>query len=179
MDSTLTNQQLMVLMTVMLAAGASGLRDMSLATWMTMTIGRGDDARLLFLPDLLKPLPLRVIGERWTAGTSHYRPHMGLNLAGCRPLLCTCGVQPCLLTSAPLPSHRAVHLHSARCRAAWRQAAVWREDRLRGLHTQPRGPAVLPWRAGPPPDQPLHPGRRAAPQPCGHRGVAPHPCVDG
>jgi hypothetical protein len=30
-------------------------RDMSMALWMSGTIGRGDDARLVFLPDLLKP----------------------------------------------------------------------------------------------------------------------------
>jgi hypothetical protein len=28
-----------------------------------MTIGRGDDARLVFLPDLLPPEVMRVIGE--------------------------------------------------------------------------------------------------------------------
>ena len=41
----------------------SAERDMSMATWMCMTIGRGDDARLVYLADLLPPEHLRVIGE--------------------------------------------------------------------------------------------------------------------
>jgi hypothetical protein len=62
-DDTLDFTQLLMLMTVMLGCKKlTALRDMSMATWMTMTLGRGDDARLLFLADLLKPLHIRVIG---------------------------------------------------------------------------------------------------------------------
>ena len=61
--------QMEELMVVMLGSTRSGAaRDMSLATWMTMTIGRGDDARLIYLPDLLAPEHLRVIGEDAAAG---------------------------------------------------------------------------------------------------------------
>jgi hypothetical protein len=62
-DDTLSYASMLVLMTVMLGCkGATAVRDTSMATWMTMTIDRDDDAWLVFLPDLLKPLVIRVIG---------------------------------------------------------------------------------------------------------------------
>lgn len=64
MDDTFSYSQLKLVMLVMLSATvATAARDMCMAAWMTMTIGRGDDARLVFLPDLLKPVVMRVIGE--------------------------------------------------------------------------------------------------------------------
>lgn len=63
-DDTFSYEDLVNLMIIMLGSQKRiAARDMSMATWMTMTIGRGDDARLVFLPDLLKPLWLRVLGE--------------------------------------------------------------------------------------------------------------------
>jgi hypothetical protein len=61
------------LMLVMLGCAAAAVkrtavRDMSMATWCAMTIGRGDDARLVFLPDLLKPTKLRIIGAGAATG---------------------------------------------------------------------------------------------------------------
>lgn len=64
-DDTLSYEQMERLMKVMLGSLAVGaMRDKSMASWMAMTIGRGDDARLVFLPDLLVPTLMRVIGER-------------------------------------------------------------------------------------------------------------------
>ena len=37
-------------------------RDMSITSWCAMNIGGGDDARLVFMPDLLLPLLMRIIG---------------------------------------------------------------------------------------------------------------------
>lgn len=63
-DDTLSYQQMERLMKVMLGSLVAGaMRDKSMASWMAMTIGRGDDARLVFLPDLLVPNHIRVIGE--------------------------------------------------------------------------------------------------------------------
>lgn len=63
-DDTLNNEQMEELMLVMLRSKKPGAeRDMSMATWMCMNIGRGDDARLVYMPDLLAPEHLRVIGE--------------------------------------------------------------------------------------------------------------------
>lgn len=63
-DDTFTPDQLWQLALTMLAsAKPTAERDHSIAVWMAMTIGRGDDARLVFLPDLLPPEIMRVIGE--------------------------------------------------------------------------------------------------------------------
>ena len=35
--------------------------------WMGMTAGRGDDARLMYLPDMMEPKLLRGIGEDFVA----------------------------------------------------------------------------------------------------------------
>lgn len=60
---TLDNDEVILVLTKMLGSDRqSAPRDMSIATWMDMTIGRGDDARLVYLPDLLKPQLLRVLG---------------------------------------------------------------------------------------------------------------------
>jgi hypothetical protein len=56
------DQVVSMLYTMLGSDKSSAHRDMSLATWMTMTIGRGDDARLVHLPDLLKPELIRVLG---------------------------------------------------------------------------------------------------------------------
>lgn len=63
-DDTLTPDQLWKLaLTMLKSPKATAERDLSIALWMCMTLGRGDDARLVFLPDLLAPEVLRVIGE--------------------------------------------------------------------------------------------------------------------
>ncbi len=63
-DDTLTADQLWKLALTMLKSEKSTAeRDLSMALWMCNTLGRGDDARLVFLPDLLAPELLRVIGE--------------------------------------------------------------------------------------------------------------------
>lgn len=62
-DDTLSPDQLFQLCLTMLGSDKpTAARDLSMALWLTMTIGRGDDARLVFLPDLLPPEVLRVIG---------------------------------------------------------------------------------------------------------------------
>lgn len=64
MDDTLDADQALRVLIVMLGSEkASAARDMSMATWSTQTIGRSDDARLLYLPDLLKPVVVRVLGK--------------------------------------------------------------------------------------------------------------------
>lgn len=135
-DDTLSFDDLVNLMIVMLASKKrTAARDMSLATWMTMTIGRGDDARLVFLPDLLKPLYLRVLGEHCSVDSTclpelhsllesangmqdlahlHLSTHLlPKKIAHSLLLNCCC--------ARPLP-----HLSGVSC-AAWRQTAVWRE----------------------------------------------------
>jgi hypothetical protein len=63
-DDTLSPDQLFQLCLTMLGSDKpTAARDLSMALWLTMTIGRGDDARLVFLPDLLPPEVLRVIGR--------------------------------------------------------------------------------------------------------------------
>lgn len=63
MCDTMDNDEVIAVLTKMLGSDRpSAPCDMSIATWMDMTIGRGDDARLVYLPDLLKPQILRVIG---------------------------------------------------------------------------------------------------------------------
>ncbi len=73
----------------MLGSGkSSAARDMAMTTWCASNIGRGDDARLVFLPDLIKPQLLRVLGEGaaswcrvgWTQGQP-------LHASGRRPTL--------------------------------------------------------------------------------------------
>lgn len=64
MEDTLDAEQIVVVLIKMLGSSKrTAPRDMSMAVWMLMTIGRGDDARLVFLADLLKPVLLRVLGE--------------------------------------------------------------------------------------------------------------------
>lgn len=63
MDDTVTPDQLFQLCLTMLGSDKpTAARNLSMARWLIMTIGRGDDARLVFLPDLLPPEVLRVIG---------------------------------------------------------------------------------------------------------------------
>ena len=63
-DDTLTSDQLWKLaLTMLKSKKPTAERDLSIAMWMCNTLGRGDDARLVFLPDLLAPELLRVIGE--------------------------------------------------------------------------------------------------------------------
>lgn len=61
-DTMNTDQVIRMLYTMLGSERVSAHRDMSMATWMNMTIGRGDDARLVHLADLLKPELIRVIG---------------------------------------------------------------------------------------------------------------------
>jgi hypothetical protein len=62
-DDTLNTDQVIRLLTTMLGSSrVSAHRDMSICTWMDQTIGRGDDARLVYLPDILKPELISVIG---------------------------------------------------------------------------------------------------------------------
>jgi hypothetical protein len=62
-DDTMNSDQVVRMLYTMLgSARVSAHRDMSIATWMNMTIGRGDDARLVHLPDLLTPELIRVLG---------------------------------------------------------------------------------------------------------------------
>lgn len=64
MEDTLdADEQARVLIKMLGSSKGSAARDMSMAAWSTQTIGRSDDARLLFLPDLLKPTLVRVLGE--------------------------------------------------------------------------------------------------------------------
>jgi hypothetical protein len=85
-DDTLDFTQLLVLMTVMLGCTKlTALRDMSMATWMTMTLGRGDDARLLFLADLLKPMHIRVIGVNFVVGDFFYQLNIYVNNPSATP----------------------------------------------------------------------------------------------
>ena len=70
-EDTMDMDEVIRVLTAMLGSDrASAPRDMSIATWMDMTIGRGDDARLVYLPDLLKPQLVRVIGTQHTPSPS-------------------------------------------------------------------------------------------------------------
>lgn len=63
MADTLTNGQFTRVLLKMLGSDRpSAARDMSLATFCDATIGRGDDARLIMLPDLIKPSLVQVLG---------------------------------------------------------------------------------------------------------------------
>jgi hypothetical protein len=64
MEDTVNADQMYRLGIVMLGSSKrTAPRDMSMALWSCQTIGRSDDARLLFIPDLLPPVLLRVLGE--------------------------------------------------------------------------------------------------------------------
>ena len=57
------HKELEQLMLVMLRSQRpTAARDMSITSWCAMNIGGGDDARLVFMPDLLPPLLMRIIG---------------------------------------------------------------------------------------------------------------------
>lgn len=61
-EDTMDTDEVIRVLTAMLGSDrASAPRDMSIATWMDMTIGRGDDARLVYLPDL--PQPQQKLGQ--------------------------------------------------------------------------------------------------------------------
>lgn len=74
MEDTVNPDQLIKVMIVMLGSSRrTACRDMSMALWSCQTIGRSDDARLLFLPDLLPPTLVRVIGELWQIWCAAFR----------------------------------------------------------------------------------------------------------
>lgn len=86
---TMDNDEVIAVLNKMLGSDRpSAPCDMSIATWMDMTIGRGDDARLVYLPDLVKPQLLRVIGVwrsiRWQLT---YSPTLWVRLPQLQPAL--------------------------------------------------------------------------------------------
>jgi hypothetical protein len=63
-DDTLSARQLAALMLLMLGSKvATAARETWMALWMAVTITRGNDARLVFLADLLAPACISIIGE--------------------------------------------------------------------------------------------------------------------
>lgn len=110
MDDTFTPDQLWRLALVMLRSSkATAERDLSLAMWLTMTIGRGDDARLVFLPDLLAPEVMRVIGEK-RCHAVHAEGWGGVRVRQCSRQ-CSSGCSMCAVGAAYL----GIMLHVAVC----------------------------------------------------------------
>jgi hypothetical protein len=63
-----SDEYTLLAVTMLGSAKASAARDMAMATWCAACIGRGDDARLVFLADLIKPQLLKVLGARAAGG---------------------------------------------------------------------------------------------------------------
>jgi hypothetical protein len=66
------------------------VRDLALCVWMTATLGRSDDARLMYLADLMKPMLIRRLGEwprlmvlhAWALHQQLHQHYQELNLPG-------------------------------------------------------------------------------------------------
>ncbi len=62
-EDTMTQDQYLHMARTMLgSADRDDARDLAVMLWMMMCAGRGDDARLMFLPDLMAPKILKGIG---------------------------------------------------------------------------------------------------------------------
>jgi hypothetical protein len=67
------DEYMLLAVTMRGSAKASAARDMAMATWCAACIGRGDNARFVFLADLIKPQLLKVLGA-CAAGGPPARP---------------------------------------------------------------------------------------------------------
>jgi hypothetical protein len=79
-NDTVSYVQMQTLCIEMLGSGIhTAPRDMSMATWSSQTIGRGDDARLVFLPDLITPLgrAARLPPDHCPLAHARWRPAAG------------------------------------------------------------------------------------------------------
>jgi hypothetical protein len=63
-EDTLTADQMLALAHLFMCKGtAEGDRNLAMALWSYATVMRGDDVRLLYLCDILKPVKLTCVGE--------------------------------------------------------------------------------------------------------------------
>jgi hypothetical protein len=67
-EDTLTPDQMLALAHLFMAKGTSDAdRNLAMSLWAYSTVMRGDDTRLLFVPDLIKPVKLTCVGECLTS----------------------------------------------------------------------------------------------------------------
>lgn len=63
-EDTLTSDQMLALAHLFMMKGTSEAdRNLAMSLWAYSTVMRGDDTRLLFVPDLIKPVKLTCVGE--------------------------------------------------------------------------------------------------------------------
>jgi hypothetical protein len=67
-DTMTQDQYLQMARTMLGSADRDDARDLAVMLWMMMCAGRGDDACLIFLPDLMAPKILKGIGRQDTEG---------------------------------------------------------------------------------------------------------------
>lgn len=71
-DSTFTSEELTDLVwNILKSRSKASVRDLSMLLWMLATVSRSDDARLVYLPDLMKPVKLNYFGKLWPVGCTH------------------------------------------------------------------------------------------------------------
>lgn len=62
-QDSLSMDEVVKLFRVMMSSDSrTSARDMAMALWCLCTVGRGDDSRLMYVPDLVQPALLRCIG---------------------------------------------------------------------------------------------------------------------
>lgn len=72
-EDTLTEDQLILIFTELLkSSSVESCRDQAMCAWMTGTMGRSDDARLMYLADLLKPQLVKRLGEQTVSIVARY-----------------------------------------------------------------------------------------------------------
>jgi hypothetical protein len=63
-EDTLSADQLLALAHYFMAKGSSDMdRNLAMCLWSYATVMRGDDLRLLFMADIIKPVKMTCIGE--------------------------------------------------------------------------------------------------------------------